>query len=31
MVGYVHPKFSHQATYRWDHVWLNKDAGAPSR
>ncbi len=31
MVGYVHPKFSHQATYRWDHVWLNTDAGAPSR
>ena len=31
MVGYVHPKFSHQSTYRWDHIWLNTDAGAPSR
>ena len=31
MVGYVHPKFSHQSTYRWDHVWLNTDAGAPNR
>ena len=31
MVGYVHPKFSHQSTYRWDHVWLNMDAGAPNR
>ena len=31
MVGYVHPKFSHQSTYRWDHVWLNTEAGAPSR
>ena len=31
MVGYVHPKFSHQSSYRWDHVWLNADAGAPSR
>ena len=31
MVGYVHPKFSHQSTYRWDHIWLNRDAGAPSR
>ncbi len=31
MVGYVHPKFSHQSSYRWDHVWLNTDAGAPSR
>ena len=31
MVGYVHPKFSHQSTYRWDHIWLNMDAGAPNR
>ncbi len=31
MVGYVHPKFSHQSTYRWDHIWLNTDAGAPGR
>ena len=31
MVGYVHPKFSHQSTYRWDHVWLNRDGGAPGR
>ncbi len=30
MVGYVHPKFSHQSTYRWDHVWLNKET-APSK
>lgn len=31
MVGYVHPKFSHQSTYRWDHVWLDRDGGAPDR
>ena len=31
MVGYVHPKFSHQSTYRWDHIWLNTEAGAPDR
>ncbi len=31
MVGYVHPKFSHQSTYRWDHIWLNPAAGAPRR
>ncbi len=31
MVGYVHPKFSHQSTYRWDHIWLDDSRGAPSR
>ena len=30
MVGYVHPKFSHQSTYRWDHIWLNKET-SPSK